>query len=427
MVDVWLPYDGTEVCVRVPTENLQDILGASERTGVKNFEDEARVSLENPISSRRLSEIVRSGDRVVLTLSASDAPVVKFIIPLVLEEIYKAGLKSSDLTVLIAQDIFRCKMEPPISQIKNEISALGANVIAHSFSSETTYIGGAGGIKIRINNVLAESRVRISVSLIEPDPYILYRWGGSSILLGLSDTETVRQIFSPALNLEAPSDLIFKNIVEISPALGINFAINVVRNIKGEIVRFIAGDLERCLHESIRVADEIYRVSVEKRADIVFISPGGSPLDANVFEACRCIENALKIVRRNGAIILVAECLDGYGNIDFYEALSRFRGDLNSLDKSLQKRFTIGGFVAYRFLRALKRAYVGMVSALPDLYISEMGDLRAFRTANEALAYALGNIGKKSRVSLIPHGNLIIPIVEEKKYEAANAGEKIIF
>ncbi|MEM2248559.1 MAG: lactate racemase domain-containing protein [Candidatus Bathyarchaeia archaeon] len=414
MVDVWLPYGNTEVCIRVPAENLQNIVRIKEKVSAKKIEDEVRGSLENPIGSRRLSEVVRPGERVALVLSASEAPVIKPIVPLVLEEMSRAGLKSSDLTVIVAQDLFRSEAEGVLGQLKNDILSFGANMIIHDFSSETIPIGEFGsGIKIHINRVFAESKVRISASLVEPDPYMLYRWGGSSILLGLSSIETVRQILSPALNLDNPSDLIFKGIFEASSSLDITFAINIVRNIKGGIVGLVSGDFERCLQESIRIADEIYRVSVEKRADVVFISPGGSPFDASLFEACRCLENALRISKRDGVIILAAECSGGYGRVDFHEALSKFRGDPKSLERSLQKRFTIGGFVACRFLRVLRGANIGMVSALPDFYISEMEGLKVFRTANEALTYALERSGRRSKVSFIPHGNLTLPTIEE--------------
>jgi nickel-dependent lactate racemase len=157
----------------------------------------------------------------------------------------------------------------------------------------------------------------------------------------------------------------------------------------------------------------MYKTQVEKRADIIFISPGGSPLDANIFDSYGCLENALKILRGRGMITLVAECFEGYGNMEFYETISRFKNDLGSLEKSLKRRFSIGGFLAYRFLRALKRAEISMVSVIPDYYASEIPGLRMFRIANEALNYALKEYGRKAKVSVIPHGNHIIPVLKE--------------
>jgi hypothetical protein len=54
-----------------------------------------------------------------------------------------------------------------------------------------------------------------------------------------------------------------------------------------------------------------------------------------------------------------------------------------------------------------------MVSVIPDYYASELPGLKIFRTANEALNYALKEYGRKARVSIIPYGNHIIPAVKE--------------
>lgn len=414
MVDAWLPYGRVEVCARVPTENLETILSLSTKAGTKDFEGEIRRSLEAPFGARRLSEIVGPEDNIILALNALDASIAKPVISSILGEISSAGLKGENLKVIFMQPIFHSKITLSIGHLKDELSSLGVSVLFHDASSENIYVGDTeSGVKVYIDKVFAQSKVKIVASLIEPNPYALYRGGVCDLVLGLSSIETLRQIFMPALNAENPSDLIFKEAHETSLMLGDVFSINIVGSIKGEIIKAFAGDLERSFQEGIKVANEVYRVSIDRRTDIIIISAGGSPFDSSLFDACGCLENALKVVKRNGCIILVAECLQGYGDIEFQEAMLRFKGDLISLGRSLQKKFTIGGFVAYRFLRALKRAYVSMVSALPDLYVSEIGGLRIFRTVNEALVNALSELGRKSRVLVIPNGSLVIPELKE--------------
>lgn len=421
MVDVWLPYGRVEVCARVPTENLEATLNLGAKAGTKDFEGEIRRALEAPLEAKRLSEIVGSGDNVVLALNILDAPIAKPVISSILGEISSAELKGENLTVIFMQDIFHSKITPSISHLKDELSSLGINVLFHDVPSENIYVGDTkSGIKVYINKIFAQSKIKVTASLIGPNPYTLYRGGGCDLILGLSNIETLRQIFMPALNIENPSDQIFKETYEASLMLGDVFSINIVGNPKGEIIKVFTGKLERSFQEGVKVADEIYRVSVDRRADIIIISAGGSPFDSSLFDACGCLENALKVVKRNGCIIFVAECLDGYGNTEFQGAMLKFKGDLNSLGRSLQKRFTIGGFVAYRFLRALKRVNVSMVSALPDFYVSEIENLRIFRTVNEALSNALNELGRKSRVLVIPYGSSVIP--ELKEAEATGVG-----
>jgi len=414
MVDVWLPYGGTEVCLRVPAENLQDIIDVKESRGVENPADEIRRAIENPIDSEKLADIVRTGDKVALALNIFDVAMAKLVVSLIIEEVTRLGLGSNDLTVILAFDPFRSKRDYLANQIKNEMSSLGVNVVIHNPLAEGVYVGDTeSGIRIYLNKAFAESRIKIISSVIEPNPYTLYNWGGYGIALGLSGMKTIGEILAPTLNPNDPASLVHESLIGVSRKMGGIFSMSVIRNMRGEVIKAFAGDLEKSFYEGTKIIDAIFKAQVEKRADIVFISSGGSPLDANIFDSYGCLENALKILRGRGMIALVAECFEGYGNTEFYETISRFKNDLSSLEKSLRRSFSIGRFLAYRFLRALKRAEISMVSAIPDYYASEMPGLRIFRTANEALNYALKEYGRKARVSVIPHGNHIIPILKE--------------
>lgn len=418
MVDIWLPYGRTEICARIPTENLQDNIGVKEKTSVESPIDEIRGAIKNPFGSDRLADIVKMGNKIAVAMNSFDMRIAETIVSLLVEEAAQSGLKSSDITVILTHDPFRLEKNEYITQLKSEISSLGVNVIIHSPLSEDTYIGETeSGIKIHLSKAFVESDVRVVFSVIEPNPYTLYRWGGYEIALGLSNIKTIEGILIPALNFDNISEKIHKSITEVSKKIEINFSISIVRNVRGEIIKAFAGDMEKTSYEGIKIADAMYKAQVEKRADIVFISSGGTPFDATIFDSCGCLENALKIVKRNGIIVLVAECVEGYGNQEFYETILRFKNDLSSLEKSLRKKFSIGGFVYYRFLRALKRANTVMVSAIPDYYVSGIQGLKIFRTANEALKYAFDEAGKKARVSVIPYGNHVILSVKEAEAE----------
>ena len=60
--------------------------------------------------------------------------------------------------------------------------------------------------------------------------------------------------------------------------------------------------------EAVKLVDEMYRVTVDRRADIIVVSAGGHPADMNLYQAYKGLDNALDAVKRGGVIILVAEC-----------------------------------------------------------------------------------------------------------------------
>src|SRR5690606_7363809 len=143
------------------------------------------------------------------------------------------------------------------------------------------------------------------------------------------------------------------------------FTVNVVANSKNEVVKAFAGDLEQVFAEAVKLVDEMYRVTVDRRADIAVVSCGGAPADINLFQAYKAIDGALEVVKRGSVIILIAECSEGAGNQVFYEWMVRFP-DLKSVEREIKRNFVLGGHKAYYLLRALQNHPIILVSAMPD-------------------------------------------------------------
>lgn len=62
---------------------------------------------------------------------------------------------------------------------------------------------------------------------------------------------------------------------------------NIVTNSKGQLVRAFAGDLEQSFKEGVELVDEMYKVPIERRADVVVVSSGGYPHDINLYKRIR--------------------------------------------------------------------------------------------------------------------------------------------
>ena len=180
--------------------------------------------------------------------------------------------------------------------------------------------------------------------------------------------------------------------------------LNVVTNSRGEIVKAFAGDLEKAFNEGVALVEEMCKVTIDRRADIVVISPGGHPADINLYQAYKAVHNNFASVKRGGVIILVAECPEGYGNEVFYDWMIKFK-DSKSMEKEIKKRFRIGGHKAYYLLEALKKIQIILVSTLPDYYAANVFKLRSARALNDAFQEALKIVGKNPKVWVIPHGH----------------------
>jgi lactate racemase len=188
----------------------------------------------------------------------------------------------------------------------------------------------------------------------------------------------------------------------------VDFIVNIVENNKGQIVKAFAGDLEQAFLEAVKLVDEMYKIRVDRRADIVVASAGGHPADLNLYQAYKAIDNALDAVKRGGVIILVAECPEGHGNDVFYDWMTRLT-ELKSTEKEIKRNFVMGGHKAYYLLKALQNHPIILVSSLPDYYASNVFKLKTARAVNDALTEAFKLAGSASRVWTMPLGSYTLP------------------
>ena len=175
------------------------------------------------------------------------------------------------------------------------------------------------------------------------------------MLPAVSGAETIQHNHAMMLHTNARTGVLEDNPVhqdmtEAARLAKVDFIVNIVENSKGQIVKAFAGDLEQAFMEAVKLVDEMYRIKVDRRADIVVVSAGGYPSDVNLYQAYKALDNALDVVKRGGVIILVAECPEGHGNQVFYDWMTRL-ADLKSTEREIKRNFAMGGHKAYYLLK----------------------------------------------------------------------------
>jgi len=422
MVDVWLPYGESDVCIRVPARNFLGSIEAKKAVGISDPESEIKRALKEPIGSKRLTEIAQVNQKVAIVVddATRDAPSELMLLP-VLEELNSVGVKDKDITI-----IFGCGTHRVVTTIEAK-KLLGKEVISriktisHNCKSEDlVYIGKtkSHGTKVRVNRVFAEADLKILLGDVGFHYYAGYGGGRKSVMPAISCSQTIQNNHAMLLNSKARTGIlegnpVHEDMTEAAKLAKVDFIVNVVTNSKGELVRAFAGDLEKAFYEAIKLVDELYRVTVDRRADIVVVSAGGHPGDINLYQAYKGLDNALEVVKRNGTIILVAECPEGHGNQVFYEWMMRF-GELKKVEREVKRHFVMGGHKAYYLLKAQKNHAIILVSSLPDYYASDIFKLKTARAVNDAFKEALKISGSASKVWVMPEGNHTLPSVRSQ-------------
>jgi nickel-dependent lactate racemase len=418
MVDVWLPYGKTDVCVRVPARNFLGTIEPAERQGTPDAKAEVERALKEPIDSKRLSEIAKPESKVAIVVDdhTRKAPSEVMLLP-VLAELNAAGVKDENITVIFGCGTHRAVKPEEATALLGAEALKRVKIVSHDCrAQDLVYMGTTKthGNKVHVNRVFAGADVKVLLGDVGFHYYAGYGGGRKSVLPAVCGEETVKQNHAMLLHANARTgnledNPVHRDMTEAARLAKVGFIVNVVVNKKGEIVKAFAGDLEQAFMEAVKLVDEMYRVTVDRRADIIVVSAGGHPADMNLYQAYKALDNALDAVKRGGVIILVAECPEGHGDQVFYDWMTRL-GDLKSVEREIKRNFVLGGHKAYYLLKALQNHQIILVSSLPDYYATSIFKLKTARAVNDALTEALRVAGSAAKVWAMPEGSYTLPV-----------------
>ena len=426
MVDVWLPYGRTDVCVRIPARNFLGSINPKELPAAADATAEIERAIANPIGSKRLTEMSKPDCKVAIVVddATRHAPSHIMLLP-VLHELNSAGVKDENVTVIFGCGTHRAVTDEEACKLLGEEACKRVRTVSHDCRvADLVHVGNTKthGNKIALNRVFAEADIKVLLGDVGFHYYAGYGGGRKSVLPAVAGEESIKYNHAMLLNPSARTGIlqdnpVHKDMTEAARLAKVDFIVNTISNSKGEIVKAFAGDLEQAFNEAVKAVDDMYRVQVERRADIVVTSPGGYPADMNFFQAYKALDNALAVVKRGGVVILVAECTEGHGNQVFYDWMQRL-GDLKSVEREIKRNFVLGGHKAYYLLKALQNHTIILVSSLPDYYAANIFKVKTARAVNDALTEALKTAGSAAKVWAMPYGNFMLPEVKAAEEQA---------
>ena len=426
MVDVWLPYGRTDVCVRIPARNFLGSINPKELPAAADATAEIERAIANPIGSKRLTEMSKPDCKVAIVVddATRHAPSHIMLLP-VLHELNSAGVKDENVTVIFGCGTHRAVTDEEACKLLGEEACKRVRTVSHDCRvADLVHVGNTKthGNKIALNRVFAEADIKVLLGDVGFHYYAGYGGGRKSVLPAVAGEESIKYNHAMLLNPSARTGIlqdnpVHKDMTEAARLAKVDFIVNTISNSKGEIVKAFAGDLEQAFNEAVKAVDDMYRIQVERRADIVVTSPGGYPADMNLFQAYKALDNALAVVKRGGVVILVAECTEGHGNQVFYDWMQRL-GDLKSVEREIKRNFVLGGHKAYYLLKALQNHTIILVSSLPDYYAANIFKVKTARAVNDALTEALKTAGSAAKVWAMPYGNFMLPEVKAAEEQA---------
>ncbi|HWQ48478.1 MAG TPA: nickel-dependent lactate racemase [Methanosarcina sp.] len=409
-------FGSTGIEFEIPERNLASVILPSEFEVKQEPSFLIKRSLENPIKSRRLSEIVNPNSKVAIIVSdvTRPTPTAKLLPPL-LEELYLGGAKNENITIVFALGLHRLQTEEECRQLVGEEIFEKIRCVQHDrkrcrLLGETSF-----GTPAEVFEKVVDSDVIISTGTLEFHYYGGYSGGGKSILPGVSSEKSILSYHSFYSKLFEGDPLSGRtdsparqNIEEAAGITGLDFILNVVLNSKKEIVAAVAGDFIEAHRRGVKVVDSMYKVPVEP-ADAVIVSCGGFPKDINLFQATKSLENAVFAVKKGGSIVLVAECTEGIGD----KVYERWSTECKTPDEAIQKFrkcFEFGGHKAATVGRAAKNFKLYLVSKLPETE-SRSAFFVPVKSVEEALEKILSE-NPDAKIHVMPNGGWTLPVMK---------------
>ena len=116
-------------------------------------------------------------------------------------------------------------------------------------------------------------------------------------------------------------------------------------------------------------------------------------------------------VRKDGVVILLADCEEGSGSKVLEETFRRLKTPA-AIKAELEANFKIGANKAYAITRPIEKARYILVTSLDRQLAKDMLFTGAVDTVEEALEIAKQYVGETPDMILMPEGSLTVPRVE---------------
>ena len=403
MVDCWLPYGNTEVYVTVELEALVGIadpkLVEPEKTSGELITD----ALMEPYG-KTLEELVQPGVEVAIAVDIYSNPhaVIQALIE-VTKMLVELIVPKERMTIILGNGENEKENTAIRSAIRETPELNGITLIDHNRTTgnNVTLEETHRGTPVEINRRYLEASLKIAIGETRLDPLTGYAGAHSAVVPGLASNETIKgyrrkYMDSPSTMGSLELNSIKEDVFEALGKTGIDFALNIVTNKEGKVLAVHGGGYEESWGKAINSLADQYEVKTESGADIVIISAGGGAYDESLYPAMWALLNGSKAAKRNGTIVLLAQCMTGLG-AEAFTQLAR----VNESDE-LKRRYTYGAEVLDVLRQIQKTSRVILVSALPNYLVESLG-MDVSRTANDAYQRAIqSRRGRKT--TIIPYG-----------------------
>ena len=404
---------GTQI-VEIPDRNLMAVLTANEMEHARRGADAVDYALEHPIGAPKLREVAKKGQKVAVITSDISRPLPSYdVLPSVIRELNAAGVPDEDITVVFALGSHRHHTEEERRHLAGD-EILERVRCVDSDPEDCIHTGtSSNGTPFDFSRSVVEADLRVALGNIEFHYFAGYSGGVKALMPGVSTPAAIQCNHSLMVSENACAGKLEGNPVrqDLEEALQycpIHYIVNAVLDEHKHIVYAVAGDVIEAHRAGCRYLDQMYRKPIPERADIVLVSQGGAPKDANLYQTQKALDNAKHAVKKGGTMIVIGACNEGLGSARFEEWLVNAPTS-HSMVERIAKDFQLGGHKAAAIAMVLENAQIDLVSEMDDDFVRSIF-LNPQPDAQTAFNEAMERYGADATVIAMPFGGATLPM-----------------
>lgn len=373
--------------------------------------------LNRPYNSESINDFVKNKNKILIIVNDGTRPTPTSKI---LEVIYPL-IEKKEITIIVATGVHRIANDNEIKKILgNTYNNLKDYVVSHEAKKQEDLIflgNSRANTPLEINKRVIENDALIIIGSVEPHYFAGYTGGRKAIMPGVASYRSIEANHKRALDPRAKALNLVDNPVHLDMVDVLNllndkpiFSIMSVMDRNHQIYEITSGDINKSFDEAIEKANEVFTCEINKKSDIV-ISVATSPMDINLYQSQKALDNGKLALKENGILILVSACREGVGEEAFYDLLSCSNSPKEVL-KTIEKNYKLGYHKAAKMAEIMTWAQIWVISELEDQLWDNIF-IKQFKSVQEAIDKALSLKGEKATLSLLTDGCITVPLMKK--------------
>lgn len=423
---VELRYLDRSLPLEIPAENL---LAVAEPNDFPVEDGPAEIlehALARPMDAagvvgKGLSVFLSGAKSVLVVVNDATRPTpTASMLDALLPAFADSGIGAAALTILVATGAHRGPTEAEYRQILGaHFDALRSRCVAHDSRKREDHVDlgrTRNGTPILLDKRLFEADRIVATGSVEPHYFAGFTGGRKAFLPGVAGFPTIEANHKLALSdaarsLSLDGNPVHEDMMDALPLLKAPvFALMAVLDKDQRVASATAGDLSASFYAAVEAARRIFCVEIPGKADVV-VSIAKFPMDIDLYQSQKAIDNGAAALKDGGTLILVSSCRDGIGDESYAALLESADSPEGALEK-IRAGYKLGYHKAAKMAAVSARAAVVAKTELPaarlrSMFIEPAESAQAALDAALARAKAAGVA--RPTVLVLPDGCVTVP------------------